>query len=122
MERAASAMTIIAPPNSSSFLTWVQEHERAWGNLVYGGRPTLEEILNAPVVVFWRRTGTEKPDRYFVITLHSDLAQLEKYFARILLLSFNDPPRSQVAAIFQEQRQMRIAEVHVRFEPVEQED
>ena len=114
-------MTRIVPPNSSSFLVWVQEHERAWSNLVYSGRPSLEEILNAPVVVFWQRAGVEKPDRYFVITLHPDLTQLEKHFARMLLFSFNEPPRSQVAAIFQERRQMRIAEVRIRFEPVEQE-
>ncbi len=114
-------MPRIIPPNSSNFLAWVQEHERAWSNLVYSGRPSLEEILTAPVVVFWKRAGTEKPDKHLVITLHPDLTQLEKHFARMLLFSPNELPRSQVVAIFQDRKQIRIAEVRIRFEPVEQE-
>lgn len=113
-------MTRIIPPNNNNFLAWVQEHERAWSNLVYSGRPSLEEILTAPVVVFWKRVGIEKPDKHLVITLHPDLTQLEKHFSRLLLFSANEMPRSQVVAIFQERQQIRIAEVRIRFEPVEQ--
>jgi hypothetical protein len=106
-------------PTPNTFLGWVQAHERAWGNQTYSGRPTLEQMLSAPVVVFWSRAGMEKSDKHYIVTLHDDLSALEKHFARLLMFAENDTARNRVVAIFEGGNQMRIAAVNVRFTPAD---
>ena len=105
--------------SNDSFLTWIQAHERAWGNQTYSGRPTLEQMLSASVVVFWSRAGMEKTDMHHVVTLHADLTALEKHFARLLMFGETETSRNRVIAIFEGGKQVRIADVRVRFAPVD---
>lgn len=112
-------MSKLVRPSSDNFLTWVQAHERAWGNQSYTGRPTLEQMLASPVVVFWQRAGMEKTDKHYIVTLHDDLTKLEKHFARMLMFGANETNRSRVIAVFSDRQEMRIADVRVRFVPVD---
>ena len=108
--------------SNDNFLSWVQAHERAWGNQTYSGRPTLEQMLSAAVVVFWSRVGMEKTDKHYIATLHADLSALEKHFGRLLMFGETESTRNRVIAIFEGGKQMRISEVRIRFTPVEGKD
>jgi hypothetical protein len=104
---------------ADNFLSWVQTHERAWGTQTYAGRPTLEQILASPVVVFWQRSAADaKSDKHYVVTLHDNLSTLEKYFARQLMFSHAETARNRVIAIFDDRRQMQIVGVRIQFAPV----
>lgn len=45
------------PQPPENLIDFAQNHEREWGNENYLNRPTLAEILNAPVVVFLEAVG-----------------------------------------------------------------
>lgn len=107
------------PRSNDNFLSWVQAHERAWGNQTYSGRPTLEQMLSAAVVVFWSRVGMEKTDKHYIVTLHADLSALEKHFGRTLMFGETENNRNRVIAIFERGKQMRISEVRIRFSPAD---
>jgi len=60
----------------ADFFDTVQNHERTWGTQSYPERPKLQEMLEAPVVVFWQ---DERYKDKTVCTTHKDTMALETY-------------------------------------------
>jgi hypothetical protein len=94
---------------------YVQLHERAWGLENYRGRPSLESILEAPVVVLW--ASDDKAEDRFTITLHDNLQEIEKLFVRMLLGSVMQHKR--VMTVFQHRKRMMVKQVRVLFDEVD---
>ena len=90
----------------------VEEHERDWGNEAYPNRPGLLDILNTPVVVFWKSTEKDDPE---TITLHQDLDEIRKHFVRILIASHKNSPKKRISRIFEDQQRIAIKDVQVIF-------
>lgn len=91
------------------FFQMVQDHERGWGQNEYAGRPTLQKVLEAQVVVFWRTTK----DTPAIITLHKDLDEVGRQLARQIVVG--DKFERSLSKIFVDKKPMRIASVNVEF-------
>lgn len=100
--------------NKDGFMDWVQLHERAWGSRVYPGRPSLEQILSAPVVTFWQGVKESK-DPIYTVRLHEDLRDVEKYLTRLLLRSGVEAPKERLVRIYADKKRMTIRAVRVLF-------
>jgi hypothetical protein len=101
------------------FLDYVQEHERTWGNETYAGKPTLQDFLQANVVVFWQAVGADKNIKSaprYIATIHKELSELEAYFAKLLFRAQVEPPKNRVVQIFANGKAVRIKGVKVEFE------
>lgn len=96
---------------NKNFMAAVEEHERSWGNESYPKRPSLFDILNAPVVVFWEEG--EEESRY-TISLHKTLEEIEKFFIR-LLIAKNKEPRKYVVQVYENQERMILQGVRIIF-------
>ena len=94
-----------------NFMNAVEEHERNWGKESYPKRPSLFDILNAPVVVFWEEGEDETRQ---TITLHDTLEEIEKFFIR-LLIAKNKEPNKHVIKVFENQEKMILKGVRVIF-------
>lgn len=99
--------------NPLNFYDWVQEHERTWGKRSYTGRPSLQSVMNAKVVVFWQ--SHEDKERHYMVTLHESVDELQKYFGRMLFTAMEASPTRHVAAIFAGGKRVRISGVRVDF-------
>lgn len=99
------------------FLDRVQRHEQEWGTDSYPNKPTLTEIINANVVVFW--IGNDREQRE-TITLHADTRDVEFMLGRQLLRSSIAPIDKRMRAIYQNQKQLRIKAFRVVFTPIEE--
>lgn len=95
----------------SEFLKTVQLHERAWGTESYAQRPSLEEMLNAKVVVFWKH-GKENQWR---ASTHDSLAEVEQEITRMLLRINIAPPKRSVARIFGKGKRICMQKVKIKF-------
>ncbi|MFN8452078.1 MAG: hypothetical protein U0521_31480 [Anaerolineae bacterium] len=100
-----------------SLNAYIELHERSWGMRQYSGRPKLDQILKAPVVVFWR-SADGKDDRW-TITLHENLFDLEKYFTRLLFRSNVEPPKRRVAKIFKDGKAVIVRGVKILFQEID---
>jgi hypothetical protein len=94
---------------SSPFIEMVQNHERQWGQTDYTGRPSLQKLLESPVVVFWR-TSKDTP---LVVTVHESLDEVGKQLARQIILG--DKYDRALYKVFVDHKPMRIASVNVEF-------
>jgi hypothetical protein len=100
--------------NKDGFMDWVQLHERSWGSRSYPARPSLEQILAAPVVTFWQAAKEAKHPSY-TIRLYEDLQDVEKYLTRLLLRSSIEPPKERLVRIYAHRKRMTIRAVRVLF-------
>lgn len=97
------------------FMECVEQHERAWGNETYKGRPTLDQILGAQVVAFWHPTSIEiKP----TITIHKSLDDISKYVTALVLHSDKALPVLRLDKVFVNKLQVKIKGVQVVFQKV----
>lgn len=108
------------PKTEETFMTYVQAHERAWGHTNYTGRPDLAEILQSPVVVFWKSVDPKKEKEPPTITLHDDLQALEQHFAKLILRSAAGYPDIVVSRMYENQKQVVIKGVRIAFGLVEE--
>lgn len=117
-KRTAAKRTTSAYPVTQlqSFLDYVQLHERTWGTETYPKRPSLAEIMAAPVVAFWYTSSEDDP---FKITLHQDTAEVEKHILRLILGSRYNPPQERLAQVFKHQKRLSIANVKIEFRETE---
>lgn len=102
----------------SDFLALVQNHERAWGNDTYPGRPDLERVLHASVVAFWQVEASGKHSDHPQITLHNDLREIEEYFVKLIFRSALPAPRRRLYKLYAGGQQMRVSNVKFTFAPV----
>jgi hypothetical protein len=103
-----------------NFMTYVQAHERAWGNTSYTGRPDLVQILQSPVVVFWKSVDPKKENQPPTITLHDNLQDLEQHFSKIILRSAAGYPDETVARMYENQKRVIVKGLRVVFGLVEE--
>lgn len=98
----------------------VQAHERGWGMEQYAGRPTLNDMLTRPVVVFW--SGDDKSSKgRFTVTVHEHPHELDSLILTMILsgkvtLSSN----RRVARIFVKQEPVKITGLHLQFSTPDQ--
>jgi hypothetical protein len=113
------------PKPPESLIDFAQEHERAWGNESYTNRPTLADILNAPVVVFWKptviaddnpRQKNAPPPLRETITLHEQLGEVEQYLTKLLFRVGFNPLDRQLVRIFHKGQKVKIKGVKILFE------
>jgi hypothetical protein len=105
---------------TNEFMECVQMHERAWGIEMYPGKPPLEKIMSAPVVVFWKsRDSRKNRDGLWMITLHKDMAALESHMTSMLFRSVVKPVDKFAVRIFNQQRRVVLAGVRFLFKEVE---
>ncbi len=100
-----------------SLTAYVELHERSWGMKQYTGRPKLDAILKAPVVVFWR--DAQGKEERFIITLHEDLSALERYFTRMLFRSNVETPKHKVVKMFRNGKPLIVRGVKILFQEVD---
>jgi hypothetical protein len=98
-----------------TFLGWIQLHERAWGTENYKDRPSLRDMLDAPVLAFWYPARTKSNPRY-TATIHQSLKGLHEYATYLLLHSSVRQPEARLARLFVDKRKVRIRGVRVLIE------
>lgn len=99
-----------------NFIDYVQHHERVWGTESYKERPSLAEILNADIVVFWQKLNPENmQNRRYRLTLHDSLEDIENFYTKILFRSQIEPPKERIHRIWRNQKRVRITNVRVEF-------
>jgi hypothetical protein len=111
------------PKEPLNFLGYVELHERMWGMETYPGRPTLEEILSAPVLALWyppdeeeaAKTDFFKQER-FTLTLHEDLQAIESYINRLIFRLSVKMPRQRLAKVFTSGKEVKMKSVSIVFE------
>lgn len=103
-----------------SFMDYVQHHERVWGVEQYPHRPTLVQILEAPVVVFWQKIGPENlQNRRFTVRLHDNLEEIEAFYTAMIFNKTVNAPTEQIHRIFQKGKRLKIQSVEVQFNYME---
>jgi hypothetical protein len=105
--------------SKNSFLDFVQQHERSWGTDTYLNRPTLEQFLSSPVVVFWEATDAKKDIKTsprYTASLHNSLNEVEEYFIKLLFRSQIELPKNRVIKIFSHQKPVKVKSVNIVFE------
>ena len=103
-----------------SFMDYVQHHERVWGIEQYPNRPTLSQILEAPVVVFWQKIGPENlQNRRFTVRLHDNLDAIEAHYTSIIFAKTVLAPTEQIHRIFQKGKRLKIMSAQVQFNYVQ---
>jgi hypothetical protein len=93
----------------SEFFEMVQRHEREWGKEEYKGKPSLMDVMQSPIVVFWKLEKVERP----IIGCYEDLATLEKFFVRAIVLNMKS--EQQVMRIFSNQKPVKVVDVNITF-------
>lgn len=97
------------------FMSLVQLHERAWGLDSYPGRPKLDDILKAWIVVFWH--PTLRRDHAYRISIHENMQDVEQ-FVTDLLLKGGQVSERRLAYLFVNQKEIKIKRVKLVFEKV----
>jgi hypothetical protein len=97
-----------------SLIEYVQDHERAWGNDSYSGRPSLSEILGATVVVLWKPISKDEPR--LKITLHENLDEVENHFVKLLFRANVAAPDVRLERIFKGGKAVIIRGVRINFQ------
>ena len=95
-----------------NFMEYVQHHERVWGHDAYPNRPKLQQILDAPVVVFWQDIGPENiQNRRFHVTLHDKLDEIEDFISKALQRTHSELLDERIHHIFKRGKRREQLEV-----------
>lgn len=95
-------------------LGWIQLHERAWGQDRYPNRPSLEQMLKAPVLAFWY--PAKRGETRHKVSIHESLKDLNTYATHLLLHSKIEQPQQRLARLFVDGRPVRIRGVRILIE------
>ena len=82
----------------ATFTEVIQLHERKWGTTDYPGRPTLDQLLSAYIVVMWK-TG-----KRFILSVHEDAQEVNDLALAIITGQVPDPLDRRLARIFVSQK------------------
>ncbi len=104
-------------PQDDNFLDLVQAHERTWGTENYPGKPSLADLLNAPVVMVWGAVNPQ--EARLMMTIHQTLDELNKYATRVLLQTRLELPNRRLVAVYVRQKKAHIRGVSVELGGVE---
>lgn len=108
-----------SPKGTPTFVDLVQQHERAWGTHLYPNRPSLALLLGSPVVAWWRSAKIDEVR--LMASVHTDLDELEKYVARLVIYSKLEMPSRRLAMIYINQKRATIRAVRVDIRTVDDE-
>jgi hypothetical protein len=90
------------------YMELVQAHERGWGTEQYTGRPSLADMLNRRIVVFW--SGDDKSGKgRFTVTVHDSADELNEIILNMILankVSLSSTRR--LSRIFVEQKAVKV--------------
>ncbi|MEP7284311.1 MAG: hypothetical protein ABI947_00925 [Chloroflexota bacterium] len=97
------------------FTELIQSHERSWGTEEYSARPSLTDLLQRPVVVFW--TGEDKANKgRFTISVHDRVEELNDILLNMILASKVTASSSRrLSRIFVKQKAVKIKGLHLTF-------
>ena len=101
------------------FMDLVQLHEREWGTDSYPGRPSLEDILAAKVVLFWMPFKDRR--KRHIITVHGNGKSIRAYVTHMLLNVRDEPPDRRLDKIFVNKQEALIKGVDIIYEKVDDE-
>lgn len=95
-------------PNKADlpFIELVQNHERAWGKTAYPNRPTLAQLLAAPIVAWWLPAKAE--DTRLMATTHDTLDALNVYATRLIVYSRVAMPDKRLVMLHINQRKAAV--------------
>ena len=99
-----------------SYMGWIDLHERAWAEERYDGRPTLDQMMCAPVLAFWY--PTRSTHERFTATVHESLRDVNVYLSKLLVECRFAPPERRLARLFMHGRRTRIRGVRVLVEEI----
>jgi hypothetical protein len=100
-----------------TFMDYVQHHERVWGHDAYPNRPKLQQMLDAPIVVFWQDIGPENmQNRRFRVTLHDKLDEIEDFISKALQRTHTELLNERIHRIFKRGVRVKIKRIRVEFE------
>ncbi len=93
--------------HEKAFIEWVQVHEREWGTETYIGRPSLQELLNKPIVVMWSTTDPKAKSR-FIFTAHDTPAALNEWVTGMVTASkVTIPANRKISRLFVNQKPVK---------------
>jgi hypothetical protein len=100
-----------------TFMDYVEHHERVWGHDAYTNRPKLQQILDAPIVVFWQDIGPENlQNRRFHVTLHNLLDEVEDFISKALQRTHTEMLEERIHRIFKNGIRIKIKRIRIEFE------
>ncbi len=103
---------------NDSFMHYVELHERAWGMDKYPDRPSLQQLLTAPVVAFWYLH--DRRESRYVASLHQDLNELNAYVSSMVVHNSKvRVPERRLARLFVSRRPVVIKGVRLILAEVE---
>lgn len=102
-------------PSPKTLIEAAQYHERVWGIEEYPERPSLTQLLQARVVIFWQHA--EDGERWRA-TIHADLTELEQAFAKVLMRQMIGQKPRRMVALYEDGHEVRIKSIKVEFERV----
>ena len=106
-----------------TFMDYVQHHERVWGHDDYPNRPKLQQILDAPIVVFWQDIGPENlQNRRFQVTLHDKLDEIENFISKALQRTHSEMLEERIHRIFKNGVRIIIKRIRIEFEEAESQE
>ncbi len=95
------------------FIEIVEAHERAWGKDSYPNRPSLSELLNAPVLALWKSPNPQ--DERLRATVHQNTDSINKHITRLVIHSRLEMPTHRLAAVYINQKKAAIRSVSVEL-------
>lgn len=101
-----------------TLLGWIQLHERAWGQDRYPNKPSLEDMLHAPVLAFW--FPAKRSETRYTVSVHASLRDLNAYATHLLVYSKIEQPQQRLARLFVDGRRVRIRGVRILIEDLGQ--
>lgn len=118
-----------------SFMELVQLHERQWGTELYPDRPSLAELLSAPIVAMWTSDATRyttlsgrgtprytpevnTPSR-FMLSVHQRLEELDPLLLAMVVAGKVAPSANRkLVRLFIDQKPIKILGVRLLLEPL----
>jgi len=116
------------------FMELVQLHEREWGTELYPNRPSLAELLSAPIVAMWtsdaaryttlsgrgvpRYTPEVNPSSRFMLSVHQRLEELDPLLLAMVVAGKAGPTANRkLVRLFIGQKPIKILGVRLLLEP-----
>ena len=98
---------------NSAYMELIQAHERSWGMEQYLGRPSLTDLLNRPIVVFW--TGDDKGGKgRNTVSVHDSIDELNDIILNMILASKVTPSSNRrLSRIFVKQKAVKVTGVRL---------
>lgn len=91
----------------------VQAHERGWGMETYPGRPSLADMLNRRIVVFW--SGDDKTGKgRMTVSVHDKADELnETVLGMVLAAKVTPSAQRRLARMFVDQKVVKITGIRL---------